>query len=164
MQCADEAAAGVHGDESAVDPVAFRRGLHYVNGHLSGLPSIELARLGRTFGFYRPESQVQLDSFVEGRPLLWAQVGLGMFYAFVALSVAGAVLLRRRGVPLFPMVAVAVDVVLAVLVTYGQTRFRATLEPVLVVLSAVALSEWGLLRRALPTRARASTPARPAPS
>ncbi|HEX6394050.1 MAG TPA: glycosyltransferase family 39 protein [Acidimicrobiales bacterium] len=163
MECAARSAVGVHGDESAVDPVALRRGLHYVSGHLSGLPAIEAVRLGRTFGFYAPENQLQLDSFIEGRPLLWAQVGLGSFYGFAALSVAGAVVLRRRGVPIFPMAAVAVDVVVAVLLTYGQTRFRATLEPVLVLLSAVAVVEavgeaqllrrrWKRLRRILRAR------------
>ena len=151
MQCAAESVHGVHGDESAADPLALRHGLHYVQGHLSGLPSIEVARLGRTFGFYRPVSQIDLDSFVEGRPRLWAFAGLWMFYAFAALSIFGAVRLRQRRVPIFPMLAVGLDVVVAVLLTYGQTRFRATLEPLLVLLSAVALAEggaaWGGLRR-----------------
>jgi 4-amino-4-deoxy-L-arabinose transferase-like glycosyltransferase len=164
MPCAFQAAVGVHGDESAVDPVALRHGLHYVGHHMSGYPSIEVARLGRTFGFYRPGNQIRLDSFIEGRPLLWARVGLGMFYAFAALAVAGGVMLRRRRALLFPMIAVVVDVVVAVLLTYGQTRFRAPLEPVLVILSAVALVEgaggvaqlrrrWRMLRRALRVRA-----------
>ena len=139
MQCASDAAAGVRGDESAVDPVALRRGLRYVGDHIGGLPSIEVARLGRTFGFYRPAQQIEVDSFVEGRPHAWALVGLGMFYALAAGAVAGAVLLRRRRVPIYPMVAVAVDVVAAVLLTYGQTRFRATLEPFLVILTSIAV-------------------------
>jgi hypothetical protein len=139
MGCAEASAVGVHGDESAVDPVALRHGLHYVSAHLSGLPAVEVVRLGRTFGFYHPVGQIDLDTFVEGRPRFWALVGLGMFYAFAPLSAAGALLLRRRKVPLFPMIAVAADVIVAVLVTYGQTRFRATLEPVLVLLSAVAV-------------------------
>lgn len=178
MGCALSASQGVRGDESAVDPVALRRGVHYVSGHLSGVPAIEAVRLGRTFGFYDPLAQIDLDSFVEGRSRLWALIGLGMFYAFAAMSVAGAVFMRRRRVPLFPMVAVGVDVVLAVLLTYGQTRFRATLEPVLVLLSAVAvvdgvaqagvlLRRWRLLRRGMRWRrftrqvfGRRSTPAR----
>jgi 4-amino-4-deoxy-L-arabinose transferase-like glycosyltransferase len=151
MQCAIQSVQGVHGDESAADPVALRRGLHYVEGHLNGLPGIELTRLGRTFGFYHPVGQIDLDSFVEGRPRSWALVGLGMFYGFAALSVFGAMRLRRSGVPIFPMLAVGLDVVVAVLLTYGQTRFRATLEPLLVLLSAVAVAEglgaWGGLRR-----------------
>lgn len=139
MPCAAASAEGVRGDESAVDPVALRKGVDYVEHHLGGLPSIEAARLGRTFGFYRPVQQIDVDSFVEGRPRLWAFVGLGMFYGFAAGAVAGAVVLKRRGVPVFPMIAVGIDVVVAVLLTYGQTRFRATLEPLLVILTSVAV-------------------------
>lgn len=139
MQCASDAAAGVRGDESAVDPVALRRGVRYVGDHIWGLPSIEVARLGRTFGFYKPAQQIDVDSFVEGRPHLWASVGLGMFYALAVGAITGSVLLRRRGIPIYPMAAVAADVIVAVLVTYGQTRFRATLEPFLVILTSVAV-------------------------
>lgn len=152
MPCAGRAAEGVRGDESAVDPVALRRGVRYASDHIGGLPSIEAARLGRTFGFYRPLQQIDIDSFVEGRPHLWALVGLGMFYALAAGAVAGAVVLKRRGVLIFPVVAVLADVVVAVLLTYGQTRFRATLEPMLVILTSVALVT-------LLWRGRASTPA-----
>lgn len=138
MGCADRAAAGVTGDESAVDPVALRRGLRYVSAHLGGLPVLELDRLGRTFGFYRPLNQLQLDRFVEGRPAIWTLVGLVCFYLLVPGAVCGAVILRRRGVPVFPLVAVVADIVVAVLLTYGQTRFRAPLEPLLVILASVA--------------------------
>lgn len=139
MPCALASATGVKGDESAVDPVALRKGLRYIGRHLGGLPSLEFDRLGRTFGFYRPLDQIHFDSFIEGRPELWSFVGLGMFYGFAAGSVVGAVLLRRRGVPVFPMIAVGIDVIVAVLLTYGQTRFRASLEPMLVILTSVVI-------------------------
>ena len=168
MGCALQAAEGVHGDESAVDPVALRKGLRYVSGHLSGLPSIEAVRLGRTFGFYHPVAQIDLDSFVEGRPRVWALVGLGMFYSLAAMSVVGAVFLRRRRVPLFPMLAVGGIVVLEVLLTYGQTRFRSTLEPVLVLLTAVALVDTAAFMRRMSSRRLtpelASSPGRRDPS
>lgn len=140
LPCAVQAAKGVHGDESAVDPVALRRGLRYVGDHAGGLASLEVARLGRTFGFYRPLQQIDLDVFVEGRPKFWAFAGLGMYYALAGGAIAGGMMLKRRGLPLFPFVAVAADVVLAVVITYGQTRFRATLEPFLAILTAVALA------------------------
>lgn len=147
MPCASASVRGVHGDESAEDPVALRHGLDYLAAHISGLPRVEYQRLGRTFGFYQVSNQLGLDTFVEGRPHLWAWVGLWSYYGLVVLSVGGAVILRRRGVPLFPLWAVLADVVLVVLITYGQTRFRATLEPVLVLLSAVSVSEgWEWLR------------------
>lgn len=139
MPCAEAAVAGVGGDESAYDPVATRRGLDYIGAHLSGLPRVEFDRLGRTFGFYQVGQQMSLDIHVESRPHLWAWVGLWSFYALAALAPFGMWALRRRGVPLFPLWAVLADVVIVVLIAYGQTRFRATLEPVLVILGAAAL-------------------------
>ena len=140
MPCAVAAVAGVHGDESADDPVATSRALGYIGGHLSRLPFVEFARLGRTFGFYRIHQQMLFDTFIEGRPRLWAWTGLWSFYLLAATAPFGVWALRRHGVPIFPLVAVLADVVLVVVVTYGQTRFRATLEPVLVLGSAVALA------------------------
>lgn len=139
MPCALASVADVHGDESADDPVATRKGLQYISDHIGGLPRVEFDRMGRTFGFYRVGQQMNLDINVEGRPHLWAWVGLWSYYGLVVLAPFGAWALRRRGVPLFPLVAVLADVVLVALITYGQTRFRATLEPVLVLLGAVAL-------------------------
>jgi 4-amino-4-deoxy-L-arabinose transferase-like glycosyltransferase len=137
--CVRAAVAGVKGDESVQDAAGQRQGLRYIRDHAGGLPAVELERLGRTFGLYRPIQQIQLDSFVEGRPRFWAFAGLGMYYALAALSIAGAVMLRRRGTIVYPLLAVGVDVVIAVLVTYGQTRFRATFDVVLVLLAAVAI-------------------------
>ena len=139
MSCSIQAAAGASGDESAVDAAALKVGSRFIGDHLGGVPSIEVVRLGRTFGFYRPVQQINLDAFTEQRLRFWAFVGLWMYYGLAAGAVVGTWLLRRRGIPIFPLVAVAADVVVAVLLTYGQTRFRATLEPFLVILTAVAV-------------------------
>ena len=139
MPCAEASVVGVHGDESAYDPVATRKGLDYIGAHLGGLPRVEFDRLGRTFGFYQVSQQMSLDINVESRPHLWAWVGLWSFYGLAALAPFGMWILRRRGLPLFPLWAVLIDVLLVVLIAYGQTRFRATLEPVLVLLGAVTL-------------------------
>ena len=146
LSCSAGAVANVHGDESVQDAAARRVALRYIDRHIGGLPLVEWERLGRTFGFYRPAQQIQLDVFIEGHPEVWAWVGLGLYYALLPLAVAGGVLLRRRRVIVFPLVAVAVVPIAATLLTYGNTRFRAPLEPVLVVLAAVAvdavISRW----------------------
>ena len=64
---------------------------------------VELAKLGRAFGFFHPLQQIHLDSFVETRPYHWALVGLGMYYFLLALSVGGIVILRRRRIPVLPL-------------------------------------------------------------
>jgi 4-amino-4-deoxy-L-arabinose transferase-like glycosyltransferase len=139
MPCAIQAETGARGDESARDAVATTVALHYIGRHVDQLPRVELDRLGRTFAFWQVGQQTSLDTFVDGRPKPWVQVGLWSYYGLLVLAPIGLVRLRRAGVPTFPLWAVLGDVVLVVLVTYGQTRFRATLEPVLVLLGAVAL-------------------------
>ncbi len=139
MPCAFQSVAGVHGDESADDPVATARALDYIGAHIGGLPKVEYERLGRTFGFYQVSQQMSLDIHVEGRPHLWAWVGLWSYYGLAALAPFGMWILKRKGLPLYPLWAVLIDVVLVCLIAYGQTRFRATLEPVLVLLASVTV-------------------------
>lgn len=137
LKCADNIPR--HGDESVQDATDRQVALHYVRTHLGRVPYVVFARLGRAFGFYRPVQQINLDVFFENRPKTAAFIGLGMYYALAVASLFGVVVLRRRRVPVLPFVAVFVDVVIAVIVAFGQTRYRATLEVVLVALAAVAL-------------------------
>ena len=62
-----------------------------------------------------------------------------MYYALLALSIVGAVALRRRRVPLTPLLAVLAAVALTVGFVYGTTRFHAPAEVPLVLLGSVAI-------------------------
>jgi hypothetical protein len=106
---------------------------------VSRIIPVELARLGRAFGFFHPLQQIRLDSSVETRPHHWALAGLVMYYGLVALSVPGVILLRRRQVPITPLVAVGLTVVVSVTLAFGTTRYRSPFEISLVVLSSVTL-------------------------
>lgn len=133
------------GDRSSQE-LAYRKiALRYVRHHTDRLPAVMWARLGRTFGFFRPAQQLRFDAQVETRNMGAGRVALAMYYAFVPLSVGGALLLRRRGIPISPFVGVIVSTAAVVLFTYGQTRFRVPAEPAFVLLSAVAID--ALLRR-----------------
>ena len=136
QSCAIAAVGDAKGDEYEVDAQARGIGERYIENHVSGLPLLEVERLGRTFGFWRVSQEMQFDDFFGGWPAPWTWVGLWSFYALVLLAPFGARRLRRSGVPLFPLVAVLAEVVLVVLITYGQTRFRTTFEPVLLLLGA----------------------------
>jgi 4-amino-4-deoxy-L-arabinose transferase-like glycosyltransferase len=139
LQCSLRAPIDKHADESVQSAQAQSYALDYIRAHKGRLARVELARLGRAFGVFHPLQQVELDSYVETRPYHWALVGLGMYYALVALALGGAVVLRRRRVPVFPLLAIGLDVVATVLLSFGQTRYRTTFEVSLVLLSAVAL-------------------------
>jgi 4-amino-4-deoxy-L-arabinose transferase-like glycosyltransferase len=134
-------------DQSVQGAQAQSRALHYVRTHEHRLLRVELARLGRTFCVFHPLQQVRLDSYVETRPYHWALVGLGMYYCLAALAIGGTVVLRRRHVPVFPLWALALDVALSALVTFGQTRYRTTFEVSLALLAAVQIDWlWARLR------------------
>jgi len=139
MPCALAVPVNPHVDESVQGSIDQAYAMRYIKAHLDRLPVVTAARLGRAFGFYRPIQQIQLDSAIETRPYHWALLGLLMYYTMLPLSVVGVVLMRRRSVPVYPLVAVGLTVVVAVVISFGQTRFRSTFEVSLVLWSAVAL-------------------------
>jgi hypothetical protein len=116
-------------------------GTNYIRSHESQLPGVIAARIGRGFGFFRPLQQVKFDSLIETRPYHWALTGLYMYYVLLALSIGGTVVLRRRRILVFPLWAVALDVLTVFILSFGQTRYRVTFEVSLVLLAAVQL-EW----------------------
>jgi hypothetical protein len=130
---------------TADESVNFARtetiGTNYIRAHESELPGVIAARIGRGFAFFRPLQQVKLDSEIETRPYHWAVTGLYMYYALLALSVGGTIVLRRRRILVFPLWAIALDVITVFVLSFGQTRYRVTFEVSLVLLAAVQL-EW----------------------
>ncbi len=145
FKCLTAAQKGSSGDESAVDAHNRQVALHYINVHLNRVPYVMLVRVGREFGFYRPLAQIGLDVELSSRPRIPDEVGLYTYYVLVVGAVAGAFMVRRRGKPLVPFGGLLLEVVVATVVTFGATRYRAPLEVGLVVLSAVAVD--GVWRR-----------------
>jgi hypothetical protein len=144
-------------DESSSDVFWRGKAVEYARNHTSKLPVVLTARLGRTWGFFRPAQQLRFDSTQglpgkgEAREAIVSWFGLGMYYALVPSAVVGGVLLRRRGTPIFPLVALVLVVSAATLLTFGQTRYRAMAEVALVLLAAVALETgWAWLRARRP--------------
>jgi 4-amino-4-deoxy-L-arabinose transferase-like glycosyltransferase len=120
----------------------YRRvAVEYVRANAERVPTVILARLGRTFGLYQPFEQVRVDIYVDVRQPLVAWSGLATYYLLVAGAVIGAGVLYRRGVPLSPMVAVVAIVLMAVALTSGQTRLRSSAEVALVLLAGVAIDD-----------------------
>lgn len=146
-----------HTDESVQGAAAQADALRVIEAHKGRILPVEMARLGRAFALFHPLEQIRLDSTVETRPYRWALVGLGMYYALVALSIGGLVILRRRRVPILPLLAVGLDVCVSVALTFGQTRYRTTFEVSLVLAAAVQLDwAWSRIRggsAAVPTGA-----------
>lgn len=148
MQCAADAPVTYHGDES-VENAAYRTYVYsYLRHHESRLVPVTAAKIGRAFGFFHPIQQIRFDSQIETRPHVWALTGLVVYYILLFLSIVGSVILRRRRIPIFPMWAIGLNVVIAVAIAFGNTRYRIPFEVPLVLMSSVALERaWARLMR-----------------
>jgi 4-amino-4-deoxy-L-arabinose transferase-like glycosyltransferase len=147
FQCVSSAPIKPNVDESEQGAELQNYALHFIRTHERRILPVELARLGRSFGFFRPVQQIRFDTLIETRPYHWALLGLSMYYAMVVLSFGGLVILRRRRIPVFPLIAVGLDVVVAVTIAFGNTRYRTPFEVSLVLLSAVQIDWiWSRLR------------------
>ena len=103
----------------------------------SEVPKVVAIRVLRQWELFRPWQTVEFST-IENRDKDSAALGLGMYYVLAAGAIAGAVMLRRRGVPLLPLGAQVLSVTLTAAYAYGTVRFRAPVEPVLCILAGVA--------------------------
>jgi 4-amino-4-deoxy-L-arabinose transferase-like glycosyltransferase len=143
-------------DESETALTLRHGAQHYIRAHLGRLPLVAVVRVGRVLGVSHVAQQIDLDVFVEGRERPLVIVGLLVGYATEIAAIAGAVILhRRRGPPVFPLLAVPAVVLLTVALTYATDRFRASAETALAILTAAALdTAWEHWR---PSRQAATT-------
>ena len=125
------------GDPITQDARARTRALQFMRDHKGRVPVVMAARLGRVFSVYRPFQQLRLDYSGGTRWVAWW--GLFEYWVLLPLAVAGAVIARRREIPIYPLLVYPAVVVLAVLPTIGSLRYRAPAEIPIVILSAVAL-------------------------
>jgi 4-amino-4-deoxy-L-arabinose transferase-like glycosyltransferase len=126
-------------DRSVLDRRSRQHALDYIDEHRDRLPAVLTARFLRTFNLGHVTDQVNFDWFAESRPVEASRAAVGSFWLLGVAAIAGVLVLRRRGVPSFPLTSAVVNVIITVLVFYGSTRFRAPAEPAVVLLAAVAL-------------------------
>lgn len=111
----------------------------YIREHpLSVVEAFRWNGLGR-FWDLRPPSAALDEVAFQGRSETLRAIGLGMYYVILALALAGLWRIRRRLEVLAPVVALAIAASLAFTVIAG-TRYRAPLEPLLVILAASLLA------------------------
>lgn len=111
----------------------------YARGHLSELPGVVAARLGRTFDLYGLRSLVDQD-VGEERSRWASRTGILAWWMLAVVALFGFRRVRRRDrqILLLPVVAVLVTTI----VFYGGHRIRSSMEPTVVVFAAVALAAW----------------------
>jgi hypothetical protein len=146
-------------DQDAISEVALSKelqhdGRHYLFDHVSRLPIVVPVRVLRLWGLYDPIEQARHEA-VESRNVKWQLLTWAVYLPIAGLAFYGFVLLRRRRVQLFPLLAMVVSVTATAALVYGKQRFRASAEPVLLVAAAVALVRIAELRRRHPPPADA---------
>jgi 4-amino-4-deoxy-L-arabinose transferase-like glycosyltransferase len=118
-------------------------GVRYARHHLGRLPLVVMARIGRTWGFFRP---------------LGTPTDETVGWILLVLALPGLVILRRRRAPLAILLVPAVVVTIASAISFGWLRYRFGADLPLIVLAAVTVE--AALGHVLPAReARASSPA-----
>ncbi len=137
-------AKGASKDPSVADGQNRHLALDYMRAHSSWVPVVVAARIGRTFGLYRPFQELHLarDRL---SPLWVLRLGLLGYWILLPLAIVGGFVARRRRVLLYPVLVFPVTVLIAVIPTIGEIRYRASAEIPLVLLAAVAI-DWGLDR------------------
>jgi 4-amino-4-deoxy-L-arabinose transferase-like glycosyltransferase len=141
-----------HDDESDAAQALRRPAGRYIRAHLSRVPAVVAARVGRVTGVYHVGQQIDLDYLVERRERPLAIAGIIVGYATEIAALVGAVILwRRRGPPVFPLVAMVGITVLSIAATYANDRFRASAETALLILAAIALDAIGRASDRSPT-------------
>ncbi|MDQ1521923.1 MAG: hypothetical protein QOI55_2996 [Actinomycetota bacterium] len=126
-------------DEAVAAAASRREGIDYLRAHKNRLPAVTLARLGRTWGVFRPSQQVNLG-VLEGRSHRWETAGTWFHWLLLPFAAAGAVILVRRRSIVWPLLAPIVTVSVVTVVTYGSQRFRISADPMLAVLAAVSIA------------------------
>jgi 4-amino-4-deoxy-L-arabinose transferase-like glycosyltransferase len=124
--------------------------VQFIRGNMSRLPIVVVARVGRMTGTWNLREQAALDHFPGGRETELAWAAWWSFFVLAGLSVAGTIVLRRRGTPVLPLLAILLLVLLTTMMASGLSRYRATAEVALVVLAAVAIDAAIASRRAAP--------------
>ncbi len=130
----------VKGDQSVQDGEDVHTALSYAENHLSRVPLVLFAREGRTFGFWNPFQQTTIDANFMGTWVGVTRLGMISYWLLLIPAVAGGVILRRRRVPIYPLLAIVATAVITVLPTIGDVRYRAGAEVPLVLLAAVAVN------------------------
>ncbi len=146
-------------DAGVVSNRLRRQGLDYIADHLDRVPVVALTRVARVWSLYAPGYMAEYNEG-EGREQWASWLGFASFWTMVPFAVGGGVVLRRRRVPLTPLVAQFVVVTVTAVAIYGLVRFRVPAEVALVVLAAVGIDR--LAERRGAHRPRREAPAEPA--
>jgi hypothetical protein len=132
-------------DASELDTAAREKAFEYIGDHLDRVPIVVAARVGRIWGVFRPVQEVNFDILFERRGKWTSWTGAYMYYALVPFAFYALVVMRKRRVPISPMIAMFALVTFTVAMAMGITRYRVGADVALAILGGVAID--ALIRR-----------------
>ena len=147
-------------DESQRDVVPREQAIQYTKDHIKRLPLVVAARVGRLWGVFKPGQTTAFDWSIEGRGRAPTWIGLFAYYALVPFAIFGFVVLRRRRIPIIPLLAIIVIATISAAITFGVTRYRSPAEVAIVLAASIGITTcWSRWRRG---RRPATAPPAPA--
>lgn len=138
-------------EETVVDKLAREKGIDYIKAHKGRVPVVLAARVGRLWEVFRPTQNLEFNELIEQRGHVTSWAVLVNFYLLMPFAIAGLVIMRRRRIPIFPMLAIAASVTITATLAYPITRYRAAFDAVIPVLAAVAITALWRHRRTADT-------------
>jgi 4-amino-4-deoxy-L-arabinose transferase-like glycosyltransferase len=108
-------------------------GIDYALDHAGRFPVVALARIGRTWGFYHPYDSVAGDRHPFGN------LPPRSAWVLLALAVPGALIARRRRVPLAVLLVLPAVVTITAVAQFGLLRYRFTADLALLVLAGFTI-------------------------
>lgn len=128
-------------DESVVNAEIRRIGVDFIKDNKRRAAEVAALRELRVLGIYRPLQQMRLDHFPEGKDRAFAVLSWMNYYVLVPFAVAGFIMtIKRQRILAFICAAPVVTALTAVAISAGITRYRASADPILVILAALAIS------------------------
>ena len=152
------------GDQSIDDGKYLHNAVKYADSHVNRVPVVLFAREGRTFGFWNPFQQTTIDAQWMSTWVGVTRLAMVSYWLLLAPAFVGLVVLRRRGIPLYPLLAFVLTAVVTVAPSVGDPRYRAAAEVPLVLLAATGIDALIIRRRGFsPNREQPLTRIEPAP-
>ena len=127
--------------DMSVDSAHWRdQAWDYITHHKRQVPKVVLARIGRLWDVFRISQNAAFDTNVEGRGHISVWMGVVAYFAMIPFAIAGAVILRRRKVRIWPFVMLIVVVAtVTAAISFGITRYRAAAEISILMFAAVGV-------------------------
>lgn len=129
--------AGAYGfaDEVTADNKHLSLGIDYIKSHPAGYVAVMPIRVLRGWELWDPVGNARFGTSW-GRPIWAGLAGLVAYYPILVLAIVGMIGARRRWRDLAPLYVLPIYITILFAVFTGEMRYRAGIEPILIVFAS----------------------------